>query len=122
MDPRKILGQKANGVHFYIEIGASDPENIPDCVNASLANRVTATSPSMFSKRIFKAGETAQWLRALAALWLLFQKTRVQFLAPTRQTTTFCHSSFRGSHTLFWPLKASGTVHRLHLQAKDSSH
>jgi hypothetical protein len=38
------------GVHFYIEIGASDPEKIHDSMNASIANRVTETSLSNLSK------------------------------------------------------------------------
>jgi hypothetical protein len=48
-------------------------------------------------KRITGAGEMAHWLRACG---LLFQRTQVQFPAPTWQITTVCSSSSRGSDTL----------------------
>jgi hypothetical protein len=41
----------------------------------------------------------AQWLRALAAVL----EAQVLFPAPTRQLTTLCNFSSRGSNTLFWP-------------------
>lgn len=37
---------------------------------------------------------------AVESTWMLFQRTWVQFLAPTWQLTTVCNSSLRGSGTL----------------------
>ena len=45
--------------------------------------------------------------------WLLFQRTRIQFSAPTWWFTTNCNSSSRESYVLFWPLWTSGT-HIMH--------
>lgn len=49
------------------------------------------------------AGEITQWLNVLAALaeyWSPCPST------PTRQLTTACHCSYKGTHAFSWPLKA----------------
>lgn len=50
----------------------------------------------MYLKVSDRAGEMAQWSRALAAL----PEIQVQFLAPIQQYTPSCNSSSRGSNTL----------------------
>ena len=49
-------------------------------------------------------GEMAQWLEALG-----LQRSRVPFPVSTWWLTTICHSSSRGSNTLFWPPTALHT-------------
>jgi len=60
--------------------------------------------------------ETGQWLKTL----LLFQRTWIQFPAPTWWCITTCNSSSMGSDALFWPLQAPNTctVHGCNMQEK----
>jgi hypothetical protein len=44
-----------------------------------------------------------KWLRHQEHVWLLFHRTRVQFLASTWQLATVCNSRSRGSDALFCP-------------------